>query len=192
MGLTCNHPSRPGAGRSGSFPSAGLKPRNFNWRLEPTPRIYSLQSSSGRREQRIVGIQEGTAKEKKFKGRRWKVTGVMLRWEPSIFLPAKSCSQFPPKILKDSTPRFFFESVMLSNILVETESPKSSALRCRSTAKRCSKREQETDATGTLGNHEVTSYPTKTKNGRAISSGRALRISNWACTKADAQVTSLR
>lgn len=31
----------------------------------------------------------------------------MPRWEPSIFLPAKSCSQFPPKILKDSTPRFF-------------------------------------------------------------------------------------
>ena len=58
MGLTCSHPSRPGAGRSGSFPSAGLKPRNFNRRLEPAPCIYSLQSFSGRREQRIMGTQE--------------------------------------------------------------------------------------------------------------------------------------
>lgn len=106
--------------------------------------------------------------------------------------PRQILQPVPSKNFKGFHSQIFFESVMLSNILVETESPKSSALRCRSTAKRCSKREQETEATGTLGNHEVTSYPTKTKNGRAISSGRALRISNWACTKADAQVTSLR
>ena len=50
-----------------------------------------------------------------------------------------------------------------TRILVETESPKSPALRCQSTAKRWSKRGQETDVPGTLGNHEVMSYPTKTK-----------------------------
>lgn len=102
----CSHPSRPGAGRSGSFPSAGLKPRNFNRRLEPTPCIYSLQSFSGRREQRIMGIQEGTAKGKKFKGRRWKGRGVNAEVGTQYLSPRQILQPVPPKILKDSTSRY--------------------------------------------------------------------------------------
>lgn len=181
----CSHPSRPGAGRSGSFPSAGLKPRNFNRRLEPTPCIYSLQSFSGRREQRIMGIQEGTAKGKKFKGRRWKGRGVNAEVGTQYLSPRQILQPVPSKNFKG----FHFQ-ILESWSKPKTPNPPHFAASRRQ--KRWSKRGQETDATGTLGNHEVTSHPTKTKNGRAISSGRALWINNWACTKADARVTSLR
>lgn len=72
----------------------------------------------------------------------------MPRWEPSIFLPAKNFKGFHFQILESwSKPK--------------APNPPHFAVSRRQ--KRWSKRAQATDATGTLGNHEVTLYPTKTK-----------------------------